>query len=447
MLTALQNYKLPDRYTITGGSPVELRVYDAQNNITGIVNGSLKENVSSSACDPDSKTIMVFSPQASYTYEVCGTGQCSYGLNITSVKDNKAIFFTTSNIPIFLGTIHWYSIDWNTLAQGQPGVTIQIDSNGDGKFESTITSDGTLTHDEFLQKVLFGNAITALNGNITLGNNAIVTSSPAPNNGNVFANGNISLGNNAKVNGNAGASGNIIKGNNASISGTTTPNAKMINFPPIDTSAYLTKVQLAKGGTVAQGANYSNGGTISNAETRLQGNLNLNNNKSLTVNGDLYVDGGLIILGNNSTLNVSGKIFVAAGSITANNNSKLSIGGTLYLSGNLQTGNSSTLNLGETIWIGGEITLNNNSSLSGPKVIVANNSIIFNNNSVVGDSKMPWTISTNGGFNIGNGVKISACLYAPSAGVTLNNNVSLMGSIAAKSVTAGNDCKVTYATN
>jgi hypothetical protein len=46
--------------------------------------------------------------------------------------------------------VHQYLIDWNTLSRGEEGVTVQVDSNGDGVFEHTFTSDSELTQGEYL---------------------------------------------------------------------------------------------------------------------------------------------------------------------------------------------------------------------------------------------------------------------------------------------------------
>ena len=45
--------------------------------------------------------------------------------------------------------MHQFTIDWDILAQGREGVTLEIDADGDGVFERTITSDDELTGEEF----------------------------------------------------------------------------------------------------------------------------------------------------------------------------------------------------------------------------------------------------------------------------------------------------------
>lgn len=54
------------------------------------------------------------------------------------------------DIPISLNAVQQYIINWAALSSGEKGVTLQIDADGDGTFEKTITSDEELTQDEFI---------------------------------------------------------------------------------------------------------------------------------------------------------------------------------------------------------------------------------------------------------------------------------------------------------
>lgn len=45
--------------------------------------------------------------------------------------------------------MHNYTIDWNALSQGEEGVTVDVDSNGDGISDYTITGGGVLTGASF----------------------------------------------------------------------------------------------------------------------------------------------------------------------------------------------------------------------------------------------------------------------------------------------------------
>jgi chitodextrinase len=131
-------------------SPGELRIYDSQGRVTGLVNGEIKQEIPNSAYDND--IIIILSPSNSYLYEVVGTDQGLYGLGVASVDEGNITTFTAFNMPITDVAIHEYTIDWNALSQGEEGVTIQIDSDGDGEFEQTITTGETFTGTEITQE-------------------------------------------------------------------------------------------------------------------------------------------------------------------------------------------------------------------------------------------------------------------------------------------------------
>ena len=152
--------------TITLGCPAELSIYDSKDRITGSligtsekligdkkINGgfdpSIKdgtEQIPNSIYDKDSKTIVVFLPSDSYRYVVTGTDDGTYELNITSTKNGKAIAFNALGIPISSKSVHQYTVNWDALSQGKKGVILLIDSNGDGIFDETITTDANLIY-------------------------------------------------------------------------------------------------------------------------------------------------------------------------------------------------------------------------------------------------------------------------------------------------------------
>ncbi|MDI6704535.1 MAG: peptidoglycan DD-metalloendopeptidase family protein, partial [bacterium] len=133
------------------GSPGEPRVYDSQNLVTGLVDGEVKVEIPNSAYQDDS--IAIFSPSDSYRYEVVGTGSGNYGLEIASIKGEEATIFTATNIPTSPNAVHQYTIDWDVLSQGEKGVTVKIDSDGDGEFEQTINTGNEFTYGPISGKV------------------------------------------------------------------------------------------------------------------------------------------------------------------------------------------------------------------------------------------------------------------------------------------------------
>jgi len=129
-------------------SPGELRVYDFQGRVTGLVNSEIREEIPNSAYF--NNTIEILSLSDSYRYEVAGTEDETYGLVIASIIRGESNCFTATDIPTSPDAIHQYTVDWDALSRGEEGVTVQVDSDGDGVFELTFTSDSKLTEDEFI---------------------------------------------------------------------------------------------------------------------------------------------------------------------------------------------------------------------------------------------------------------------------------------------------------
>ena len=134
-------------------SPGELRVYDSQNRITGLVNGEAKQEIPDSIYDEENEIVGIFSVTDSYRYQVVGTEEGTYGLDIASIEGGEVDAFTATDIPITANATHQYAIDWDALSEGGEGVTVQVDSDGDGVFEDTVTADEELTQNEFLSQI------------------------------------------------------------------------------------------------------------------------------------------------------------------------------------------------------------------------------------------------------------------------------------------------------
>jgi len=140
-----ENLKLTFRLFVWKHSPGELRVYDSQNRVTGLVNGEVKKEIIDSIYDEQEQVVGIFSPSDTYRYEVVSTDKGTYGLDVAYVEEGEATTFTATDIPTSPNAVHEYTVDWPALSQGKPGVTLQIDAEGDGLFERTIISDNKLT--------------------------------------------------------------------------------------------------------------------------------------------------------------------------------------------------------------------------------------------------------------------------------------------------------------
>ncbi len=116
-------------------SPGELRVYDSQGRVTGLVNGEIKEEI------PDSvyadEKVLIFNSADSYRYEVVGTDQGTYGLEMGFREGEEVEGLALTNVPIVLGEVHKYTVDGGALSSGQATITVGIDSEGDGILDGT----------------------------------------------------------------------------------------------------------------------------------------------------------------------------------------------------------------------------------------------------------------------------------------------------------------------
>jgi len=135
-------------YTSAGiRSPGELRIIDSQGRATGVVDGEGLNDIPNS--DWENGNSIVYGPGGSYQYVVAGIEDGEYELVLTYALDDAVTLFTALSIPITQGALHEYTVDWDALARGEEGVTLQIDNDGDGTFERTIhagsTLDGTTT--------------------------------------------------------------------------------------------------------------------------------------------------------------------------------------------------------------------------------------------------------------------------------------------------------------
>lgn len=138
---------VPEGATIlTVFSPVELRVYDSSGRVTGMVDGNVVEEIPGTICMGD--TVVVLTPWDTYSYDVVGMQDGTYSIRIVSIRDRASVGFNALRIATSPCQLHRYTMDWEAVSQEGKGVTLRIDSNGDGEFERTVTADSELTADD-----------------------------------------------------------------------------------------------------------------------------------------------------------------------------------------------------------------------------------------------------------------------------------------------------------
>ena len=109
--------------------------------------------------DPDrdgniEKFIEILAPiDGNYVIKLNGTDSGLYSMSAQFATSEDVLSFNATEIPVSLGAIHEFTIDWAALSQGDDGVTVNVDSNGDGTFEKIFIAGSELTRDEFMQHV------------------------------------------------------------------------------------------------------------------------------------------------------------------------------------------------------------------------------------------------------------------------------------------------------
>jgi hypothetical protein len=96
------------------------------------------EEIPNSIYIDEDKTVVLMFPSDKHTYEVIGTGEGFYNLYITNIINGEMATFNAVNLPITSKTVHRWTIDWNALNQGDKGIKLQMDTDGDGIFERSI---------------------------------------------------------------------------------------------------------------------------------------------------------------------------------------------------------------------------------------------------------------------------------------------------------------------
>jgi hypothetical protein len=137
-----------DSIVMEGKSPIELRVIDKEGRMTGVVNGIVRHEIPMSYYYNGAITIYYLAEP--YLYEVAGIEEGHYSLEITLTKEGTATTFQATDIPTSQNVLHQYAVNWTALSLGEEAVTVLVDSNGDGVFEHTFTSDSELTQSEYV---------------------------------------------------------------------------------------------------------------------------------------------------------------------------------------------------------------------------------------------------------------------------------------------------------
>ena len=127
-------------------SKAEVCVRDSSGRRTGIVGEASVEEIPNSICL--GKTVVIFLPSEDYQFEVKGIEHGSYNLVINRFSNAQVHSVTATTVPVRPGSFHVYQVDWDAIALGEKGVTIQVDQDGDGIFERIVQAGREIRGDE-----------------------------------------------------------------------------------------------------------------------------------------------------------------------------------------------------------------------------------------------------------------------------------------------------------
>jgi len=119
-------------------SPAEIRIYDSEGHVTGVINGEVRDEILWATYNQDDESITTLYGFDTYSYEVEGVSSGSYGLTFDVGNEGQTTTFGVIDIPITPSAIHRYHIDWYALYRGEPGITVEKDYDGDGEVDEVI---------------------------------------------------------------------------------------------------------------------------------------------------------------------------------------------------------------------------------------------------------------------------------------------------------------------
>lgn len=151
-LTATERLTLADKFdkaeekrtSISLCSPAVLQIIDSYGRMTNLDSNEIPNVLFD---ENSGKNAEIYFPDDSYNFNVVGTDIGTYALYV----DHGIIgSFIARDIPTEFGAVHSFQIDWDALINGENGVTMHSDMNGDGVFEHTVFSGMEMTIDDFI---------------------------------------------------------------------------------------------------------------------------------------------------------------------------------------------------------------------------------------------------------------------------------------------------------
>ena len=129
-----------DKENISLCSPGVLRIIDEEGRVTGFVGADLIDEIPTVVYDTEAgKAAVVHLIDQRFRYQVVGTEEGVYTLYIDKTTQDDVVTVQLKNVPLLLGEVYTYSIDWQAVRRGEKGVQVEIDREGDGTPEEVFT--------------------------------------------------------------------------------------------------------------------------------------------------------------------------------------------------------------------------------------------------------------------------------------------------------------------
>ncbi|MCU0679683.1 MAG: hypothetical protein MUC28_04545 [Planctomycetes bacterium] len=148
--------RLPASLTAGLASPAEIRLVDELGRRTGQINGEIREEIPLALYETEFESATAYFEvnelERPLWVEVKGLPDIfdladdEFGLTVNLDRlDKDSLEFRAVNIPITASTTFRFRFDWEMLASGGEGTTVEIDNNHDGVFESEFAAGCAVT--------------------------------------------------------------------------------------------------------------------------------------------------------------------------------------------------------------------------------------------------------------------------------------------------------------
>ncbi|MCD6241372.1 hypothetical protein J7K27_07650 [Candidatus Bathyarchaeota archaeon] len=129
---------------------MEVSISDSAGRTLGYKDGALLNEIPGGVIFLESTLLDVYfivDPKDDYSYKIRSLSSGNYNMTIALIDSSGVtIEFNAKMISVEMNTQHKYVINWTLLAQGENGVTLLIDQDGDGVYERSIECGDELTH-------------------------------------------------------------------------------------------------------------------------------------------------------------------------------------------------------------------------------------------------------------------------------------------------------------